>query len=343
MLGAVENDEKAAATYKLNHRSTCLWIQDIRTVNIVSLSRQLRLRKGRLDLLAGCPPCQGFSAMRTLNGNRSIRDKRNDLVSEFLRFVKALRPRALMLENVPALAKSRRFKELCKSLRELGYDGEYHILNAANFGTPQRRRRLIYMAGLNFRPRFARPGRSARTVRDAIGSLRLAGRSGDAIHDIPENRSDEVRKRIKNIPRNGGGRSDLPDREQLDCHKLCNGFKDVYGRMEWDKPAPTITSGCFNPSKGRFLHPSRNRAITVREAALLQGFPESYKFDAEHGKVALALMVGNALPPPFVAAHARQIKKTLVDRKIGKRSPRDGQPYQAPAQLLHESCQKSKH
>jgi DNA (cytosine-5)-methyltransferase 1 len=81
--------------------------------------------------------------------------------------------------------------------------------------------------------------------------------------------------------------------------------------MEWDELAPTITSGCFNPSKGRFLHPTKNRAITVREAALLQGFPKSYKFDAKHGKVALSLMVGNALPPPFVAAHARQIRRML--------------------------------
>jgi DNA (cytosine-5)-methyltransferase 1 len=82
--------------------------------------------------------------------------------------------------------------------------------------------------------------------------------------------------------------------------------------MEWDNVAPTITSGFFNPSKGRFLHPIKNRAITIREAAILQGFPKSYKFDAEHGKVALALMIGNALPPPFIAAHARQISKKLL-------------------------------
>ncbi len=171
VLGAVESDERAAAIYKLNHRSTHVWTQDIRTVNILGLSRQLRLRKGSLDLLAGCPPCQGFSAMRTLNGNRSIRDKRNDLISEFLRFVKALRPRALMLENVPALATNRRFKAICEGLRELGYSGDHHVLNAANFGTPQRRRRLIYMAGLNFQPSFAKSGRGNRTVREAIGSL----------------------------------------------------------------------------------------------------------------------------------------------------------------------------
>jgi DNA (cytosine-5)-methyltransferase 1 len=312
VLGAVENDEKAAATYKLNHPKTHVWINDIRVVKMRSVSRRLGLRKGDLDLLAGCPPCQGFSAMRTLNGNRTVRDKRNDLISEFLRFAEALRPRAIMMENVPGLASNRRFRQLQRRLREMGYQGEYQILNAARFGVPQRRRRLIYLAGLDMRLSFAKPTTDSKSVRDAIGFLPGAGRSGDAVHDIPERRSEKVQELIRNIPRNGGGRTDLPDRQQLKCHKLCDGFKDVYGRMEWDQIAPTITTGFFNPSKGRFLHPTKNRAITVREAALLQGFPRSYKFDADHGKVALALMIGNALPPPFIAAHARQISKSLL-------------------------------
>ena len=309
VLGAIENDEKAAATYKLNHPNVTLWTDDIRGVRARSVSRKLGIRKGQLDLLAGCPPCQGFSAMRTLNGSRSIRDERNDLVSEFLRFVRAFRPRAVMMENVPGLAKNRRFEDFCERLSKMGYQGQHHILNAANFGVPQRRRRLIYLAGRNQKLNFAEPRASARSVRDAIGSLPFAGRSGDAVHDIAEQRSEEVRELIKSIPKNGGGRTDLPSHRQLKCHKSCDGFKDVYGRMKWDNLAPTITSGFFNPSKGRFLHPSRNRAITVREAALLQGFPKYYKFKVKDGKVALALMIGNALPPPFVAAHARQVKR----------------------------------
>jgi DNA (cytosine-5)-methyltransferase 1 len=315
VLGAVENDGKAAATYKLNHPNTHVWIDDICAVKTRSVSRTLRLRKGDLDLLAGCPPCQGFSAMRTLNGKRSVRDKRNDLVSEFVRFVEGLRPRAVMMENVPGLTSNRRFRQFCKRLGEIGYQGEHHILNAAGFGVPQRRHRLIYLAGLNMKPRFAKPRTDFRSVRDAISSLPAAGRSGDPVHDIPERHSERIQDLIKSIPKNGGGRTDLSDKRQLECHRLCDGFKDVYGRMEWDKLAPTITSGFFNPSKGRFLHPTRNRAITVREAALLQGFPKSYKFEAKHGKVALALMIGNALPPPFIAAHARQVSKELLRTK----------------------------
>ncbi|MCL6560156.1 MAG: DNA cytosine methyltransferase, partial [Firmicutes bacterium] len=112
---------------------------------------------------------------------------------------------------------------------------------------------------------------------------------------------------IRRIPKNGGSRTDLPEEYRLACHKRCNGFKDVYGRMAWDDVAPTITGGCFNPSKGRFLHPEEDRAITMREAALLQGFPRRYKFPATDNKSAVAWMIGNALPPPFIAAHARCI------------------------------------
>jgi len=94
----------------------------------------------------------------------------------------------------------------------------------------------------------------------------------------------------------------------LDCHKRSDGFSDVYGRLAWDDVAPTITSGCHNPSKGRFLHPGQNRTISLREAAVLQGFPRSYRFDVAHGKESIALMIGNALPPPFITAHANALR-----------------------------------
>lgn len=312
VVGAVDNDGRAAAIFKLNHPDTNVWINDIRDLSPRRIARSLFLRKGDLDLLAGCPPCQGFSTMRTLNGKHHVRDKQNELVGEFLRFVEALRPKAVMLENVPGLATNGQFKRFRTRLAEIGYEADHCVLNAADFGVPQRRRRLIYLAALKRKPTFARRSRSPKSVRDAIAHLLVAGCSGDPIHDLPERRKERTKGLIRRIPKNGGGRTDLSNRHQLRCHKFCDGFKDVYGRMEWDDVAPTITSGCFNPSKGRFLHPSKNRAITVREAALLQGFPRSYKFDVSYGKVALALMIGNALPPPFIAAHARQLRKLLA-------------------------------
>lgn len=147
------------------------------------------------------------------------------------------------------------------------------------------------------------------TVRQALRGLKRAGRSGDPLHDVPENRDERIIQLIKKIPKNGGSRTDLRRNQQLRCHRKCDGFKDVYGRMHWNDVAPTITSRCVNPSKGRFLHPTANRAITLREAALLQSFPRPYFFDASAGKHTTATLIGNALPPEFVRRHALRGKQ----------------------------------
>jgi len=311
VLGAVDVDPLSVKTYKANHRDVTLWEKDIRELNPQELLGVLGLKKGDLDLLAGCPPCQGFSTMRTLNGAIRVDDPRNDLLREFERFVKALRPRAVMMENVPRLADDERFDVFHQQLKKLGYQGDHRILNTADYGVPQRRRRLIYLAGMGIKIPFAEKNGRQKTVKEAIGGLPKAGQSGDPVHDMPENRTPKILEIIRLIPKDGGSRRVLPEDYQLECHKRCNGFKDVYGRMAWNDVAPTITSGCFNPSKGRFLHPEEDRAITMREAALLQGFPRRYKFPTTNNKSAVALMIGNALPPPFIAAHGRSIKQVL--------------------------------
>jgi len=310
VLAAVDVDPWSVQTYKANHIDVEVWETDIRKLKPEELLAKIGLKKGELGLLAGCPPCQGFSTMRSLNGAISVEDPRNDLLLEFQRFVEVLRPRAVMLENVPGLAEDGRFAYFCRKMRKLGYLGEHRILNAAEYGVPQRRRRLIYLAGLGFEIPFADKAKNRITVKDAIGGLPKAGESGDSVHDLREHRTPRVMDIIRRIPKDGGSRADLPDEFQLECHKRCSGFKDVYGRMAWNDVAPTITSGCFNPSKGRFLHPKENRAITMREAALLQGFPRWYKFPTNN-KSALALMIGNALPPPFIAAHGKSIRLAL--------------------------------
>jgi len=311
VLGAMDVDPLSIKTYKANHRDVTLWEKDIRELDPQELLDALGLKKGGLDLLAGCPPCQGFSTMRTLNGALMVDDPRNDLLLEFERFVEALRPRAVMMENVPGLANDKRFEAFLRKLKKLGYLGAHRVLNAAEYGVPQRRRRLIYLAGLGMEIPFADKAAKMKTVEEAIGGLPKAGQSGDPLHDMLENRTPKVLEVIQLIPKDGGSRRDLPEEFQLECHKRCNGFKDVYGRMAWKEVAPTITGGCFNPSKGRFLHPEEDRAITMREAALLQGFPRRYKFPTTDNKSAVALMIGNALPPPFIAAHGRSIKRVL--------------------------------
>jgi DNA (cytosine-5)-methyltransferase 1 len=312
VLAAVEIDGKARETYSLNHGDVRLVGTDIRKVSAAELMRTCGLKRGQLDLMAGCPPCQGFSTLRARNGHAAAPDPRNDLIDEFARLALALRPKIVMMENVPALARYEKFTNLVARLEHDGYQVVVQVMDVSRFAVPQRRKRLILSASRVGTPRLATEVGSRMTVRDAIGNLKQPGYSGDPLHDcITNSRTARVQAMIEAIPKDGGSRHSLPISMRLGCHARTSGFNDVYGRMKWDDVSPTITSGCSNPSKGRFIHPYEDRPITLREAALLQGFPADYRFDISHGKGAIALMIGNALPPPFIAAHARVMAKGL--------------------------------
>lgn len=310
VVGAVEIDPLAVETYKANHKHVFVWQKDITKLSVCEVRKRLKIERGQLDLLAGCPPCQGFSTMTTLNGKHGLDDPRNDLVFQFLRFVRGLRPKAVMMENVPGLAKDSRIQKVIAALERMGYRCNHGVLDAANYGVPQRRRRFILVAGLGENIPFGKTARKRRTVREAFARLTQAA-AGDQLHNLPERRTAKVMERIRSIPKNGGSRLDLGAEHQLECHRKCTGFKDVYGRMAWDDVSPTITGGCFNPSKGRFIHPTEDRAISMREAALLQSFPNDYFFSTTKGKGSVAQMIGNALPPEFIRRHAEEIRKRL--------------------------------
>lgn len=311
VVAAIEIDKKARETYSLNHPEVLIAGTDIKDVSVKKLMHQLNIPPGELDLLAGCPPCQGFSSIRRRNKTLPSMDARNDLIDDFARLALGLEPKLIMMENVPGLTQYHKFDSFILKLEKKGYQVTYEVLDISNYGLPQRRHRLILLASKIEKPRLAKPALEKITVRDTIGSLPKAGDSGDAIHDYPEVRSERIKTLISLIPKDGGSRSSLPYEMQLPCHKNNSGFNDVYGRMKWDDLAPTITGGCTNPSKGRFLHPQENRAITLREAALLQGFSKDYKFDITHGKEAISLMIGNALPPPFIKLHAESLLETI--------------------------------
>lgn len=315
VLGAVDNDELALDTYAVNHPEVHLWRGDVSLVTRASVKREIGIASGELDLLAGCPPCQGFSSLRTLNGSRHIRDSQNDLIFEFLRIVRELRPRCIMLENVPALSTDRRLTEFTTTLDLLGYSSSSAVLNAAAYGVPQRRRRFILLASKLGVVKFCRKSPGLRTVRDAIHQLPRPAKSDDALHKAVGHHTEDVRKLIARIPKDGGSRTDIGAKHLLECHKRTDGFYDVYGRMAWDEVSPTITTGCVNPSRGRFLHPRQNRAISLREAALLQTFPPNYFISLRDGKYAAARLIGNALPPTFVRRHATAVRRHLDKAK----------------------------
>lgn len=316
---AVEINDLASETYKKNHPEVKLIKSDIRHVSSSDVMDICGVSKGELDLLAGCPPCQGFSRIHLNNKKKRLSDPRNRLIDEVLRLAAEIQPKVILLENVPNLYRYARYLKFKKELRILGYCISDAILDVSDFCVPQRRRRLVVLASRLGEISHPQPiiGKKM-TVRDAIGHLAFQNYCDDPAHNINERRSERVVRLIKSIPKDGGSRISLPSSMVLNCHKDQNGFHDVYGRMKWNDVAPTITGGCINPSKGRFLHPDEDRAITLREAALLQSFPFDYIFSLKNGKHAAAEMIGNALPPTFSEIQAAGILSHLRDHQSEK-------------------------
>lgn len=312
VIAAIENDSLACETYRSNHPLTRLYNNDINQVNPKTVLKELGLAKGELGLLAGCPPCQSFSRLKTLNGTVRNRDPAKNLVRTFSEFVVAIHPKCVLFENVPGVVKSNQFRDLVKTLRSLEYKIAFEVLNARDYGVAQNRKRLVLLASRLGDPKIAKPSSKKFTVKQAFSKLKKSGLKSDPLHNYPQNRSEKIKSLIRAIPKNGGSRIDLPEELVLECHKKTTGFRDVYGRMNWDEPSPTITGGCINPSRGRFLHPTEDRAITLREAATLQGFPQSYTFSLTKGYHSAAQLVGNAFPPDFVLPQAKELMDLIV-------------------------------
>ena len=308
---AFEINEIASKVYLLNHPKTKVITKDIREVSVKEIKEKLNGKA--IHLLAGCPPCQGFSSIRRLNRATPVEDERNSLVMEYVRLVKALNPYTIMMENVPGLVNYDLFKEAVEILtEELKYNVDYKILNVKDYGVPQSRRRLVLVGSRLGKINVAKPIGEKQTVRSTIWELPTPEQSNDPVHKIFPVHMPHIQRRIELTPKDGGSRKDLPNEFVLKCHDAPNiGFNDVYGRLRWDDHSTTITGGCLNPSKGRFLHPEQNRNISAREAAMLQSFPSDYKFPVDIPRANLALMIGNALPPKFSYYQSENIRKHI--------------------------------
>lgn len=299
---AVDTDRQALETYRRNLGEHTL-LAKAEDLTVQSIEQVTGIPVGSYSLVAGGPPCQGFSVQR--RGAR--KDSRNSLVREFARLALALRPQMILMENVPAIFGARGSDELTAMVAALdgaGYQHTRKILEAADYGVPQRRRRAFLVAwspeveGFAFpRATHSRDGWS--TVEEALRGLPEPGESGALavlanhvrVRSTPLNEA-----RIALVPP-GGGRRDLPVEMQLACHLRAGDHRhlDVFGRMQWDKPAPTITAVFDNFTRGRFAHPRDNRSITAREGARLQSFPDQFIFTGP--KKDVARQVGNAVPP----------------------------------------------
>ena len=325
----VDIDEKALKTYKCNLKRTKVLKEDIKKVTGEKITELTGINRRDNFLLAGCPPCQGFSSL----GKRDANDEKNELVYEYIRIINELEPSFILMENVPGMSTGvgkEIFKNVVKELEE-NYHVEYATLNAADFGVPQIRKRLVLHGirndvydnlGLDKEKQKILPKsthskekkkgyRKWVTVRKAIFDLPILG-AGESYDDgIIKNHkarslSETNIERMQEIRLHGGNREMISEELQLECHKKENvSYTDTYGIIDPDKPAPTITSGCTIISKGRYCHPTQNRGLSIREAARLQSFDDKFEFQGNMGE--MSLQIGNAVPPKLAQASGKVI------------------------------------
>ena len=320
VIAAIDNDHAACETYRLNHPKVRLYTADIREIDPATIRKEcLTSGDNSIDLMAICAPCQPFSS----HYRKCKPDPRRDLLVEAARFVSDLKPKFLFVENVPGIVSGENADLLLEFQKQCGSGYLFSKplrVNAADYRVPQRRVRCLLMAtrgkSIPALPTPATPTNKRLTVRHAISHLKPLS-SGeydkrDSLHSARNHRPIAL-NRLRHIPRNGGSRKDLPRHLKLKCHKNQNAYPDVYGRMAWDDVSPTLTTGCTDITRGRFAHPKDDRAITLREAALLQTFPKGYRF-AGSPKV-IAQQIGNAVPYALIKALIPTFRSAILQQK----------------------------
>ena len=335
VLAGIDNDPKCRETYEANHPHSKFIEVDITQFGVEELACQAGIARNDDSLVfIGCSPCQYWSVItghRDSKRKNSARKSRN-LLGDFLHFVEHYRPGFVVIENVPAIDRSpdeSGLSNLYSFLDSEGYAYKKGVLLTNDYGVPQSRKRFILIASRLFDTvDFPKPKANKPTVFDAIGGKKKLSRIGagecdkkDKLHKCSR-LSDTNLQRLKLTPE-GGLRSHWHHRDDLQINAYRNKPEDLfprnYGRMAWRKPAPTITTYFHSISSGRFGHPEQNRAISLREGAMLQTFPKSYKFKTS-GFGNTARIIGNAVPPEFAKAIGKSIVKQWRMSSTGKRA-----------------------
>lgn len=322
----IDNDPAAVKTHNLNlgGHAVCASIEEW-----ISNGEAIP----EADIVVGGPPCQGFSLLN----KKRVGDVRRELWEPYMEIVEASSARMFIIENVAGLSKSPELAQIRRRARKLGFETKVEVLNTADYGVPQTRRRTIVFGwklsefgdAIEFppAPTHAAPGKSSNlpawlTVRDAISDLpapkgtEIRGEAGPLDIHFGRTPTETSLQRYKHVPP-GGNRFDLqanaPHLTPQCWIKKKSGGTDLFGRLWWDRPSVTIRTEFFKPEKGRYLHPVKHRPITHREAARLMGFPDDFKFVGS--KIEVARQIGNAVPPPFAAALAQYVSDLLTARR----------------------------
>jgi DNA (cytosine-5)-methyltransferase 1 len=321
VVAGIDVDPACQYPFEANHNDAKFLLRDVSTISGKDLNQLWS--PGVVRLLAGCAPCQPFSSY----ANTATVDKAKwRLLQQFERLVNESKPDLVTMENVPRLQQAQPFKDFLRALKRGGYQVAYGVVNTADYGAPQQRKRLVLVASKIGAIELPTPTHNGPehwvTVRQAIGHLKKLkdGQSckNDPLH-IASALSDLNLARIQ-ASKPGGTWRDWPAHLVAACHQRESGKHSagVYGRMEWDKPAPTMTTLCNGYGNGRFGHPVQNRGISLREAAIFQSFPETYRFTKEGEAPVIktvARLIGNAVPPKLGAAVARALHAAVSAAK----------------------------
>ena len=323
---ALDHDRDAKASFESNFPEAHFEFLDIRDVDVDAIRRRVESESTSPVLFSGCAPCQPFTKQNTKRPTLD-QDERAPLLADFARLVEGCRPDLVFVENVPGLQKldsdSQPFGGFLSRLDAASYKVEYRAVRLARYGVPQSRRRLVLVASRHGAIPLpdethgpGTPNEPYATVRDWISHLPPIG-AGEEHAEVPNHKAANLSElnleRVKVTPE-GGGHGDWPKHLGLDCHRSFAGYSDVYGRMSWDAPASGLTTRCISYSNGRFGHPEQDRAISVREAACLQTFPESFVFKGS--MASMARQIGNAVPVRLAMLIGQRFIEHLKDMRI---------------------------
>ncbi len=325
---ALDHDADAKASFQANFPDARFESVDIEDVDVEDIRSRIESEKPHPVLFTGCAPCQPFTKQNTQRPEFD-KDDRVPLLDHFARLVEVCEPDLVFVENVPGLQKldsgSQPFGSFLCRLGAAGYRMDYRAARLARYGIPQTRRRLVLIASRHGPIRLPdethgpdAPIKRYVTVRDSISHLppiRAGEEHGRVSNHVAANLSALNLERVRATPE-GGGHRDWPEHLKLECHKNFSGYTDVYGRMSWDAPASGLTTRCTSYSNGRFGHPEQDRAISVREAACLQTFPNDFVF--EGGVTSMAKQIGNAVPVRLAMQVGERFIEHLKD--VGKLS-----------------------
>lgn len=316
VAAGIDLDSACSYPYQANNAAKFLErdVSKLAGVELESLFEDAQYR-----ILAGCAPCQPFStyAQRYESDGR---EGKWGLLYHFARLAEETSPDVITMENVPSVAKHAVFKDFVGSLKSIGYHVWFEVVDSALYGVPQSRRRMVLLASMHGPIKLISPTTpEPKTVKQAIGHLVAIGAgeaaSSDQLHTSASLSPLNMRRMRASTP--GGTWREWPKELVAACHQADTGrtYPGVYGRMEWSKPAPTMTTQCYGFGNGRFGHPEQDRAISLREAALIQSFPQEYDFAPTGSKVsftALGRLIGNAVPVELGRAIARSIQLHLA-------------------------------